>query len=125
MALGREMHHRIRLIFREETLKRVRFDDIHRLVDVSAVPRDLGDRIRRCRIGHAVHIDNAMPGVPDQMPDDSGTNETTSTCQQYLHVYSLFRIIMFWLCDRNPKRPVGNVNHSQSTTEPPNSLTIL
>ena len=75
------MHHHIWIVHVKHLAHRGRVGDIgaHQQV-AGTVPRIL-QRLFRRGIGHFVHIDHDMSGVPDQVANDGGTNETAAAGQ--------------------------------------------
>ena len=85
MALGGQVHHRIRPVRGEDLLHCRKIGDIGAHQNMPRVGARLLERILGRGVGHPIHIDDAMVGAADQVPHHGGTDEAASAGQKNPH----------------------------------------
>ncbi len=78
MALGGQMHHRIRAKCREQGVQGRCINNIGLRKTVARIVHGIFQRISRGRIGHAIHIQHTVPCCAHKMADNSRANKAAA-----------------------------------------------
>jgi hypothetical protein len=76
MRFGSEMHHRIRLMFMEDTRYFRGIADIDLLETITGIVRHRGQGLQIPRVGQLVYIDDTASGIVDELAYDSRADES-------------------------------------------------
>jgi hypothetical protein len=85
MALGREMHHRVRLMLGEGRPHRPGIDDVRPQQRVPGMPGRFLERLLGGGVGHLVEVDHVVAGAAHDMPDDGRADEPAAAGQKNFH----------------------------------------
>mgnify|MGYP003111526370 CR=1 FL=1 len=85
MALGGQMHHRIRLMFAEDRLQSDAITNVDLLKPVAVVFDYTGQRLQVASIGKLIQVDHAVFGVIDQKTNYCGPDESRSAGNEDFH----------------------------------------
>ena len=86
MAFGREVHHSVGLLRREDLAHRGGVGDVGTDQHVAVVGPRLLQRLLRGRIGQLVDVDHDVVAVPHQVAHHRGTDEAAAAGQQEFHL---------------------------------------
>ncbi len=86
MRLRRQMDHTVRVMPREDRIHGHGGTDIGPLEDVTRVVLDIGQRAGQRGIGHRIHVNHAMPGFSEKMPDQCRAEKAGATGDKDTHV---------------------------------------
>jgi hypothetical protein len=85
VRLGREMQHRARLVFVEESSHCVVIADIDPLEDVGRGARHWLERVEVAGVGQLVDVDHTRVAAPDEHANHGGTDETGAAGDEECH----------------------------------------
>ncbi len=85
MALGGQMHHRIRFMGGKDPIQLCTIADIHLFEGVTVARCDLGQRFQIARVGKLIKVDHRILRIPDDMANNSRTDKTGSTGYKDFH----------------------------------------
>ncbi|GAB0878951.1 hypothetical protein MZ16F87_45860 [Escherichia coli] len=85
MALGGQMHHRIRFMGGKDPIQLCTIADIHLFEGVTVARCDLGQRFQIARVGKLIKVDHRILRISDDMANNSRTDKTGSTGYKDFH----------------------------------------
>ncbi|MNZ16353.1 hypothetical protein D3C78_333260 [compost metagenome] len=85
MALGGQVHHRIRLVQGKHPIQFGTVADIHRLKRITLTCRYIGQRFQIPSIGEFIKVDNGILGITDDMAHYGRADKACTTGNENFH----------------------------------------